>query len=93
MAKKVEEVKVEETKVEVEETKIASAKEAGKNFGKKVVGFGKKALPIAAAFGAGVGAMLIAGALSKKSSSSADGSEAVADDASWDETLESVSEE
>lgn len=96
MSKKVEEAKVE-TKVETtaeETTAVANAKEAGKNFGKKVWNFGKKALPVVAAFGVGVGACLVAGAISKKSSSAdEDANEATADDSSWDKTLEEVSEE
>lgn len=64
----VEETKVEAT-VEKTDVKIEQAKEAGKGFAKKALAFGKKALPVALAFGAGVGACIVAGAISNKSSS------------------------
>lgn len=87
----VEEVKVETT--EKTDVKIEQAKEAGKNFGKKVWNFGKKALPVVAAFGVGVGACLVAGAISNKKSSSDDEiADATDEDSSWDETLEDVKE-
>lgn len=94
MAKKVEEAKVE-TKVEAtaEETAVVQAKKAGANFGKKAISFGKKALPVVGAFAVGVGACLLAGAISKKSSADEDTEVATDDESSWDKTLEEVSEE
>lgn len=94
MAKKVEEAKVEEAKVEAtaEETAVVQAKKAGANFGKKAISFGKKALPVVGAFAVGVGACLLAGAISKKSADE-DSEVATADDSSWDKTLEEVSNE
>lgn len=93
MAKKVEEAKVE-TKVEAtaEETAVVQAKKAGANFGKKAISFGKKALPVVGAFAVGVGACLLAGAISKKSADE-DAEVATDDESSWDKTLEEVSSE
>lgn len=90
-----QEVVVEETKVAAEETTaVVKAKEAGKGFAKKAIVFGKKALPVALAFGAGVGACIIAGAISKKSSSTdAEGSDATDDGSEWDDTLEELKSE
>jgi hypothetical protein len=95
MAKKVEEAKVEEAKVEAtaEETAVVQAKKAGANFGKKAISFGKKALPVVGAFAVGVGACLIAGAISKKSSADEDTGTTDESDTYWDNTLEELKSE